>query len=79
MKTAHYPQAKAHFIEPMLAMAVKELPTGSEWSYELKLDGYRILCLKSGGTAPLYSRNGKDFSGRFPSITRAVEALPARR
>jgi ATP-dependent DNA ligase len=37
------------FIEPMLALAVKELPTGPEWSYELKLDGYRTLGLESAG------------------------------
>jgi DNA ligase D-like protein (predicted ligase) len=70
------PQEKARFIAPMLALAVKELPTGPEWSYELKLDGYRALGLKSEGHARLYSRNGKDFSVRFPSVTRALEALP---
>ncbi len=66
----------ATFIEPMLAMAVKELPSGPEWSYELKLDGYRALGLKNDGAPRLYSRNGKDFSGRFPSVTRALETLP---
>lgn len=60
----------------MLALAVKELPRGPDWSYELKLDGYRVLGLKSAGAARLYSRNGKDFCGRFPSVTRALEALP---
>jgi bifunctional non-homologous end joining protein LigD len=70
------PHAKARFIEPMLALGVKELPTGPEWSYELKLDGYRALGLKTGGVVRLYSRNGKDFSQRFPSVTRALDALP---
>jgi hypothetical protein len=32
---------KAGFIDPMLCAAVKELPEGSSWEYELKLDGYR--------------------------------------
>ncbi len=70
------PREKVRFIAPMLALAVKELPTGPEWSYELKLDGYRALGLKSDGHARLYSRNGKDLSTRFPSVTRALEALP---
>jgi bifunctional non-homologous end joining protein LigD len=69
-------QVKAHLVEPMLALAVKELPSGAEWSYELKLDGYRALGLKSGAAVRLYSRNGKDFSQRFPAVTRALEALP---
>jgi ATP-dependent DNA ligase len=60
----------------MLCVAVKELPEGPRWEYELKLDGYRVLGLKGEGTVRLFSRNGSDFSGRFPSVTRALEALP---
>jgi len=67
---------RAAFIEPMLCAPVKELPEGPGWEYELKLDGYRALGLKSEGHARLYSRNGKDFSVRFPSVTRALDALP---
>jgi len=60
----------------MLALAVRALPTGPEWSYELKFDGYRALGLKSRGQVRLGSRNGKDFSRRFQQVTRALEALP---
>ena len=60
----------------MLCAAVKELPDGASWEYELKLDGYRALGIKSERNVRLYSRNGKDFSARFPSITRALAALP---
>src|SRR5271167_4749331 len=66
----------ARFIEPMLCAPAKELPEGPAWEYELKLDGYRALGLKSGGHPRLFSRNGKDFSIRFPSVTRALDALP---
>jgi ATP-dependent DNA ligase len=38
---------KATFIEPMLLLATGSLPDGSEWEYEVKLDGYRSLALKS--------------------------------
>jgi DNA ligase D-like protein (predicted ligase) len=67
---------RAHFIEPMLCGATSELPTGREWSYELKLDGYRGLAIKTGGRQKLLSRNGKDLSTRFPEITRALQSLP---
>lgn len=66
----------ARFVEPMLCTPVRELPEGSVWEYELKLDGYRALGLKSGGRARLFSRNGKDFSARFPTVTRALDSLP---
>ncbi|MFZ0680056.1 hypothetical protein [Candidatus Binatus sp.] len=45
----------------MLCVVVKELSEGPGWEYELKLDGYCALGLKSDGHARLYSRNGKDF------------------
>lgn len=67
---------RAGFIAPMLCAPVKELPEGPEWRYEIKLDGYRALGLKTEGHTRLYSRNGKDFSGRFPNVTRALDALP---
>src|SRR5215472_16683036 len=65
----------ARFVEPMLCLAVAELPTGSEWEYELKLDGYRAIGIKTRGRVLLLSRNGKDFSRRFEPMTRVLEAL----
>lgn len=66
----------AHFIEPMLCLGVSDLPEGSEWEYELKLDGYRVMGLKTNGRIILLSRNGKDFTRRFQPIASALEALP---
>lgn len=66
----------AHFIEPMLCLAVSELPNGPQWEYELKLDGYRAIGLRARGRTLLLSRNGKDFTQRFQAIARALEALP---
>jgi DNA ligase D-like protein (predicted ligase) len=69
-------KTRAGFIEPMLALAVTKLPEGSAWSYELKFDGYRALGVNANGRVRLLSRNGKDFTSRFASIARALEALP---
>jgi bifunctional non-homologous end joining protein LigD len=60
----------------MLALAVTKLPEGPDWTYELKFDGYRALGIKANGKVRLLSRNGKDFTQRFASIARALEALP---
>ena len=59
-------QAVGHFIEPMACLAVAEVPAGSEWEYELKFDGYRGIAFKTRDRVHLMSRNGKDFSRRFP-------------
>jgi hypothetical protein len=57
---------KAAFTEPMLLLPARTLPEGVNWAYELKLDGYRVLAIKSGGKVHLRSRNNKDFNPDIP-------------
>ncbi len=63
--------AKALFFEPMLCDKAEQPPEGPEWSYELKLDGYRAIGFKTDGQAPrLWSRNGKDLVRRFSEVAK---------
>jgi DNA ligase D-like protein (predicted ligase) len=64
------------FIEPMLLLATEQLPSGAQWLYELKLDGFRAVALKTGGRVHLRSRNDKDFNPKYPAITKALAAMP---
>ena len=34
------------FIEPMKCKPVTALPLGEQWSFEIKLDGYRFIAAK---------------------------------
>ena len=43
------PKTKAAFIEPMLLLRADALPEGAKWLYEIKLDGYRALAVKTNG------------------------------
>jgi DNA ligase D-like protein (predicted ligase) len=69
-------QPKAAFIEPMLLVRSGELPDGPEWLKELKLDGYRAVAIKSGGTIRLRSRNDNDFNSKYPVVAKALSVLP---
>ena len=69
-------KVKAHFIEPMLLQPTGNLPQTGSWIYELKLDGYRSVAIKSGGRVQLRSRNDKDFNGKYPAIVKALAAMP---
>jgi ATP-dependent DNA ligase len=66
----------AHFIEPMLLRPTSQLPDGGGWSYELKLDGFRAVAFKTGGRLHLRSRNDNDFNRKYPSLVRALAAMP---
>jgi len=43
------------------------VPAGAAWLHEVKFDGYRVQVHKVGSRAVIYSRNGRDFTERFPS------------
>ncbi|MGI9069629.1 MAG: non-homologous end-joining DNA ligase [Pyrinomonadaceae bacterium] len=65
------------FIPPQLATLASEAPAGDEWLHELKFDGYRMLCYLSRGKARFLSRNGKDWTEKFPNLSKAVKDFPA--
>ncbi len=73
----YFPKRKAEFIEPTECALVPKLPEGSDWTYEVKLDGYRSIGVKTSTEAILYSRNGKNFNKRYPFIAEALAELPA--
>jgi len=56
---------------------VSKLPEGQDWTYEIKLDGYRAIGVKTSRDTILYSRNGKNFNKRFSQIAAALDDLPA--
>jgi bifunctional non-homologous end joining protein LigD len=64
--------------EPCLPRPARQPPPGPNWIHEIKHDGFRILAWRDGASVRLITRNGYDFSRRFPLILAAVEALPAR-
>src|SRR5271167_2950057 len=69
-------RVSASFVKPMLCLVVEKLPEGPAWQYEVKLDGYRAIAVRTKTGVELWSRNKKDFSRRFPNVARGVAALP---
>lgn len=64
---------KAAFREPMLATLVHETFSDSDWIFERKFDGERVIAVKDGDTVSLWSRNEKDISSTYPELVRALE------
>jgi len=67
------------FVAPQLATLVDRPPTGPDWLFEVKLDGYRLLAAVAGAHVRLFTRSGLDWTDRFPGVAAALAArdLPA--
>jgi ATP-dependent DNA ligase len=65
-------------IPPMEARSVDEIPTGNEWQYEPKWDGFRCLVFRDGDKIFLQSKNGQPLARYFPDIVANVAKLPQR-
>ena len=65
-------------LEPCLPRPTKEPPAGPGWIHEIKHDGFRILARRDAKGVRLFTRNGYDFTTRFPKIIDAVASLPVR-
>jgi bifunctional non-homologous end joining protein LigD len=70
--------SKAGVVEPCLPSLAKKPPSGPDWIHEIKHDGFRIMARRDRAGVRLITRNGHDFSNRFPFIALAVGHLSAR-
>lgn len=56
----------------MECLLMEAIPEGDVWTYELKLDGYRMIAVKSGGKLTLRSRRGTDMTKRFEDVAAGL-------
>lgn len=59
-------------LEPMLATLGNAVPSGSDWLYEVKWDGYRALCFVEGGKVRMVSRRGTKLDKQFATVAIAL-------
>ena len=63
-------------LAPMLATLVDAPPRqGEDWLYEIKFDGYRMLARVDAREVRLFTRNGKDWTGRLPELARQLREM----
>ena len=56
-------------IEPQLARSKPELPSGEQWAYEPKYDGFRAIVFVDGDRVEIQSRSGKPLERYFPELS----------
>ena len=58
--------------EPCIPSPGTKVPDSKNWIHEIKHDGYRLIVQRDGERVRLFTRNGHDWSGRYPLITEAA-------
>jgi bifunctional non-homologous end joining protein LigD len=70
--------AAPDFHPPQLAELHEAPPEGEVWWHEVKLDGYRAQIALGKHGPRIFTRNGQDWTGKFPPLLPSLDALPAR-
>ena len=58
--------------EPCIPTRGTKVPSGPDWIHEVKYDGYRLLVVRDGKRVRLLTRNGHDWTDKYPLIVQAA-------
>ena len=58
--------------EPCIPTKAAKVPDRPDWIHEIKHDGYRMIVERNGATVRLWTRNGHDWTKRFPWIVESA-------
>ena len=62
-------------VEPCLALLKQVPPSGPDWAFEIKWDGYRLAIHIEPSGVRIITRGGHDWTHRFPAIAAAAKEL----
>jgi bifunctional non-homologous end joining protein LigD len=66
------------FIAPQLATLEVQMPKGEDWVHEIKFDGYRLIARINNGAVQLFTRTGKEWTVKFPTIAKQLKEFPVQ-
>ena len=70
-------EVKANAVDPCFPSVAHRPPSGPGWLHEIKHDGFRMMLCRDATAARIITRNGDDWSQRFPLMLQAAKALGA--
>ena len=72
MEVAYLPGMRNTAFDPCIPTKAAKVPDRPEWIREIKHDGYRLIIQREGARVRLFTRNGHDWSDRYPLIVEAA-------
>ena len=61
--------------QPCIPTRALKAPSGERWVHEIKHDGYRLIARRVGKVVRLFTKNGYDWSERYPLIVEAITSM----
>jgi ATP-dependent DNA ligase len=65
-------------LPPMETRSVEEIPSGADWQYEPKWDGFRCIAFRDGDNVYLQSKAGQPLARYFPDVVEALAKLSSK-
>src|SRR5436309_10438381 len=69
---AYLSRMRASAFDPCIPTPGTKVPNRPEWLHEIKHDGYRLIVQREGKRIRLFTRNGNDWTARYPLIVEAA-------
>jgi bifunctional non-homologous end joining protein LigD len=66
---------RQYIYQPCIPTRGTKVPSGRDWLHEVKHDGFRLIVQRDGERVRLFTRNGHDWSDRYPWIVDAARRL----
>ncbi|HRO59958.1 MAG TPA: DNA ligase D, partial [Burkholderiaceae bacterium] len=63
-------------MSPQLATLTKSIPAPTDWLFEIKLDGYRVLTRIDHGKVQMITRGGHDWTAKMKPLADALKEVP---
>src|SRR4051812_882943 len=60
---------------PCIPTPANKVPDRPDWLHEIKLDGYRLIVQRDRDQVRLFTRNGHNWTDRYPLIVEAVRRI----
>jgi bifunctional non-homologous end joining protein LigD len=67
-----FPACRPAHLPPAFQLGATKVPAGPDWVHEIKHDGYRLIVQKDQKRVRLFTRNGHDWTDRYPLIVEAA-------
>jgi ATP-dependent DNA ligase len=64
--------------EPCIPTRGTKVPAHPDWIHEVKQDGFRLIVARDADRVRLFTRNGHDWTDRYPLIVEAAHRIRAK-